>query len=314
MFLSKHLRNSTCHQSWSAVFTLCHTPDCKDCIKITRDIRTVKTTSLHPSDINRNNWNNQKPKERETRFVGPVVIRGWGCSCWRLARHPWLHRGRKSSKGCKLQVWTTGTRSWKDGIVGFEALTSDHKLRPWLSFLKKIVFISCVKTCQHCIVESLGIPCDARPDLPDERRRIEECVEICGCEWKGLGVFSEWPWESNFIVARISSPNFDGFRRLEEPLPWGTSSSLRFWIDLQSSCILIESSEIAVRYLGVRKATKMLEMLLRRRWRKTLRAAFIRGGDFDERKARGETPKGLQYSRAFGGKERQETQSEAKNQ
>jgi len=32
-------------------------------------------------------------------------------------------------------------------------------------------------------------------------------------------------------------------------------------------------------------------------------AAFIRGGDFDERKARGETPKGLQYSRAFGGKD-----------
>ena len=76
MFLLKHLGNSTCHQSWSAVFTLCHTPDCKDCIQITRDIRTVKTTSLHPSDINRNNWNNQKPKERETRFVGLVVIRG----------------------------------------------------------------------------------------------------------------------------------------------------------------------------------------------------------------------------------------------
>ena len=33
------------------------------------------------------------------------------------------------------------------------------------------------------------------------------------------------------------------------------------------------------------------------------RAAFLRGGDFEERKARGETPKGLQYSRAFGGKD-----------
>jgi len=32
-------------------------------------------------------------------------------------------------------------------------------------------------------------------------------------------------------------------------------------------------------------------------------AAFLRGGDFEERKARGETPKGLQYSRAFGGKD-----------
>lgn len=82
----------------------------------------------------------------------------------------------------------------------------------------------------------------SRPDLPDERRRIEESLWIEGTS----GLFSEWPWETlgpHFIAS-------GGWRNrcLEERVPhWDFG-------DLQSSFILIESSEIAVRYLGVRKA------------------------------------------------------------